>query len=83
MASTMVSIVASIVISKFFHYTVPCKKFTKFFFSVPLHLSMHSCFGNSFLPHRSKDFAPKMKTRCLTVEERTVLLECTKVVRRV
>jgi hypothetical protein len=41
-----------------------------FSFSVPLHLSMHSCFGNSFLPHFSIDFAPKMKTRCLTVEER-------------
>jgi hypothetical protein len=35
---------------------------------------MHSFFGNSFFLHFSIEFAPQMKTRCLTIEERACII---------
>jgi transposase len=53
---------------------VSSKKFANFPYFVSLHLQTHYCFGSSFFTHFSIDFAPQIKTRCLTVEERACII---------
>jgi hypothetical protein len=54
--------------------TKPTKKFTNFSFSIPLYLSTYSFISSSFLPYFSIDFAPQMKIRFLTIEERACIV---------
>jgi hypothetical protein len=66
-------LVTSVILSRV-DCIVPSNKYTNFSFSVLLHTSTHYFLDISVLSHFSIDFAPQMKTRYLTVEDRACIV---------